>query len=185
MSIKIVAWRNWIGRDLPSPRCLIFQPRGPYAWVPLDAIMVFLIGFILGTISVLLLTPCLGETTAVILEAPMILAASWFVCGWCVDRLDRAASVFSATAKVRPTRRWSKRDPNSRSHMRRCAQIPRSGQGTELNRSGLKNQASPVNWDERFESRLLPRRVGRLVWDLVGLTETPIGSARLRRAGLR
>src|ERR1700758_2902235 len=32
--------------------------------------------------------PHLGETTAVILEAPMILAASWFVCRWCVDRLD-------------------------------------------------------------------------------------------------
>ena len=38
--------------------------------VSLDAIIVFLIGFILGTISVLLLAPCLGETTAVILEAP-------------------------------------------------------------------------------------------------------------------
>lgn len=54
----------------------------------LYAIIVFLIGFILGTIRVLLLVPRLGETTAVTVEAPIILTASWFVCGWCVDRLD-------------------------------------------------------------------------------------------------
>jgi hypothetical protein len=54
----------------------------------LYAIIVFLIGFILGTIRVLLVAPPLGETTPVILEAPMMLAASWFVCRWCVDRLD-------------------------------------------------------------------------------------------------
>jgi hypothetical protein len=54
----------------------------------LYAIIVFLIGVILGTIRVLLLAPRLGETIAVIVEAPVILAASWFVCRWCVDRLD-------------------------------------------------------------------------------------------------
>jgi hypothetical protein len=53
----------------------------------LYAIIVFLIGFILGTIRVLLLVPRLGETTAVLVEAPVMLAASWFVCRWCVDRL--------------------------------------------------------------------------------------------------
>jgi hypothetical protein len=52
------------------------------------AIIVFVIGFILGTIRVLLLAPRLGETIAVIVEAPVILAASWFVCRWCVARLD-------------------------------------------------------------------------------------------------
>jgi hypothetical protein len=52
------------------------------------AIIVFVIGFMLGTIRVLLVAPRLGETTAVILEAPMMLAASWFVCRGCVDRLD-------------------------------------------------------------------------------------------------
>src|SRR5205823_4017369 len=51
-------------------------------------IVVFSIGFILGTIRVLLFAPRLGETTAVIIEAPIILGASWFVCRWCVDRLD-------------------------------------------------------------------------------------------------
>ena len=52
------------------------------------AIIVFVIGFILGTIRVLLLAPRLGETIAVIVEAPVILAASWFVCRSCVARLD-------------------------------------------------------------------------------------------------
>jgi hypothetical protein len=52
------------------------------------ALIVFLIGFILGTIRVLLLAPRLGETVAVSLETPLMLAASWFVCRWCVDRLD-------------------------------------------------------------------------------------------------
>ncbi len=54
----------------------------------LYALVVFLIGFILGTIRVLLIVPRLGETAAVLLEAPLILAASWFVCRWCVNRLQ-------------------------------------------------------------------------------------------------
>ena len=54
----------------------------------LYAIIVFLIGFIPGTIRVLLLVPRLGETTAVIVEAPVMLATSWFVCRWCVDRFN-------------------------------------------------------------------------------------------------
>jgi len=52
------------------------------------AIVVFLIGFGLGTFRVLLLIPQVGETVAVSLETPLMLAASWFVCRWCVDRLD-------------------------------------------------------------------------------------------------
>ena len=57
------------------------------------AVIVFLIGFILGTIRILLLAPGLGDTTAVIVEAPIILTASWFVCRWCVDRRDVRQSV--------------------------------------------------------------------------------------------
>ena len=44
----------------------------------LYAIIVFVIGFILGTIRVLLLAPRLGETMAVSLEVAFILTASWF-----------------------------------------------------------------------------------------------------------
>jgi hypothetical protein len=29
-----------------------------------------------------------GQAAAVVVEAPIILTASWFVCRWCVDRLD-------------------------------------------------------------------------------------------------
>ena len=54
----------------------------------LYAIVVFSIGFILGTIRVLLLVMHLGETAAVIVEVPIMLAASWPVCRWCVQRLD-------------------------------------------------------------------------------------------------
>jgi hypothetical protein len=50
-------------------------------------IIVFLIGFILGTIRVVLLAPRLGETAAVIVEVPVILAVSWFVCRWSVHHL--------------------------------------------------------------------------------------------------
>jgi hypothetical protein len=59
----------------------------------LYAIIVFVIGFILWTIRVLLLPPRLGETTAVIIEAPITFVASWFVCHWRVDRLDARRTV--------------------------------------------------------------------------------------------
>jgi hypothetical protein len=57
--------------------------------IPIEAglvypILVFFTGFVFGTIRVLLLVPHLGETAAV----SFILTASWFVCRWCVDRLD-------------------------------------------------------------------------------------------------
>jgi hypothetical protein len=52
------------------------------------SVIVFLIGFAFGTVRVLLLIPHLGETVAVSLEAPIMLAASWVVCRWCVDHLD-------------------------------------------------------------------------------------------------
>jgi hypothetical protein len=64
----------------------------------LYAIVVFSIGFTLGTIRVLLLAPRLGETTAVIIEAPIMLAASWPVCRWCLQRLDVRRTV--------PVRSW-------------------------------------------------------------------------------
>lgn len=50
------------------------------------ALIVFVIGFGLGTIRVLLLVPQLGDTVAVVLETPVILFASWVVSRWCMDR---------------------------------------------------------------------------------------------------
>jgi hypothetical protein len=51
-------------------------------------LIVFLLGFGLGMIRVLLVAPRLGETTAVLLETPFMLAASWTSCGWCLRRFE-------------------------------------------------------------------------------------------------
>jgi len=42
--------------------------------------------------------------------------------------------------------------------MRSCAQIPRSGRGAELNRSGLKNPPSPVNRGRAVRIRFAPAK---------------------------
>lgn len=41
---------------------------------------VFALGFLLGVIRVGLLEPRLGETLAVLIELPLILAAAWWIC---------------------------------------------------------------------------------------------------------
>jgi hypothetical protein len=48
---------------------------------------VFAIGLVLGTIRVLVVIPRVGETNAVLLELPLMLALSWFACSWLVRRL--------------------------------------------------------------------------------------------------
>ena len=69
------------------------------------ALLVFLIGTIFGTVRVLLLIPHLGEIIAVSLEAPIMLAASWVVCRWCLDRLDvPAGSVLALSWVWSPSR---------------------------------------------------------------------------------
>lgn len=45
---------------------------------------VFALGFALGVVRALVTSPRLGETAAVLLEIPVILAASWFAAKWCV-----------------------------------------------------------------------------------------------------
>lgn len=47
---------------------------------------VFALGFVLGTVRVLWLAPRLGEGPAVLLELPVMLAASWAWCGWLLGR---------------------------------------------------------------------------------------------------
>lgn len=47
---------------------------------------VFAAGFVLGAVRVLVLLPRLGETAAVVLELPLMLVLSWFVCRRLVDR---------------------------------------------------------------------------------------------------
>jgi len=47
-------------------------------------VTVFGLGFALGTLRVLVIMPRIGETAAVLLELPVMLAASWVAAGWCV-----------------------------------------------------------------------------------------------------
>ena len=57
--------------------------------------IVFGVGFLLGTFRVFLLVPAIGETPAVALEGPIILAASWFSSLWLIRKFgvfDRLAS---------------------------------------------------------------------------------------------
>lgn len=46
----------------------------------LYATIVFAAGFVLGTLRALAVAPLVGETTAVLLELPVILAISWVAC---------------------------------------------------------------------------------------------------------
>ncbi len=55
--------------------------------------IVFAIGFILGTIRVLLLAPSFGETSAVLIETPFILTASWITCGFVIRKLSVPAAL--------------------------------------------------------------------------------------------
>ncbi|HSP26443.1 MAG TPA: hypothetical protein VLQ65_14840 [Saliniramus sp.] len=49
--------------------------------------LVFLAGFVLGTLRTLVLVPSLGEMAAVAVEIPAMLAIAWVVCGFVIRRL--------------------------------------------------------------------------------------------------
>ena len=49
--------------------------------------VVFVAGFVLGTLRVLVVAPRLGEVAAVLAELPVMLAVSWTVCGWLLGRV--------------------------------------------------------------------------------------------------
>lgn len=49
--------------------------------------LVFLLGFALGSVRVLLVIPHLGESLAVLLELPVMLALSWWVCAYVLRRV--------------------------------------------------------------------------------------------------
>lgn len=46
----------------------------------------FALGFALGIPRVLMLAPRVGELVATLIELPIILAASWFICRWVIRR---------------------------------------------------------------------------------------------------
>ena len=43
-------------------------------------LVVFVAGFFMGTLRVLLIAPAIGETAAVLLEMPVMLTIAWFAC---------------------------------------------------------------------------------------------------------
>ena len=53
--------------------------------------IVFAAGFLLGTLRVAVLAARIGETAAVMLELPIMLAISWIACRWLIARFDVAA----------------------------------------------------------------------------------------------
>lgn len=55
--------------------------------------LVFAVGFLLGTLRVMVLVPRLGESAAVITELPLMLAVSWLACRWVVARFKVAPVV--------------------------------------------------------------------------------------------
>src|SRR3974390_466090 len=54
---------------------------------------VFVVGFILGAVRVLVLVPRLGETASVLLEVPVILAVSWRLSGWTTQEFRVSSAV--------------------------------------------------------------------------------------------
>jgi len=57
--------------------------------------VVYAIGFLLGTVRVLLLAPLVGETMAVLFEAPLMLLISWIAARW-------SSETFAVPAKLSP-----------------------------------------------------------------------------------
>ena len=51
-------------------------------------VIVFIVGFVLGTLRVLVVIPTIGELAAVALELPVILMVSWFACRKLVMRFS-------------------------------------------------------------------------------------------------
>jgi hypothetical protein len=54
---------------------------------------VFAAGFALGVVRTVLVVPLLGDTVAVALELPIILAVAWIACRWLVRRFEVPARV--------------------------------------------------------------------------------------------
>lgn len=57
--------------------------------------LVYMAGFMLGTLRVLFVVPWIGETAAVSLETPILLAASWMASRWCAATFQVAPNAKS------------------------------------------------------------------------------------------
>ena len=56
-------------------------------------VIVFTIGFILGSIRVLVVAPRSGELMAVLIELPLMLTAAWFICASLIARYQVAPRI--------------------------------------------------------------------------------------------
>jgi hypothetical protein len=56
-------------------------------------IIVFALGFGLGTLRVLVIIPVVGELAAVIIELPVMLVASWLACGGVLAKVPVPAAL--------------------------------------------------------------------------------------------
>lgn len=54
---------------------------------------VFAVGFVLGVVRVIGLEPLVGELVAVMMELPIILAASWLLCSYIIRKLNVSRTV--------------------------------------------------------------------------------------------
>lgn len=52
------------------------------------SLLVFGIGFVLGTIRVLFVVPRAGELVGVLIELPIILTMAWIVCRWVIVKMQ-------------------------------------------------------------------------------------------------
>jgi hypothetical protein len=52
------------------------------------ALIMFMVGFVVGTLRLLVLAPHLGATWAVELEVPVMLIVSWYQSRWSARKLD-------------------------------------------------------------------------------------------------
>jgi len=54
---------------------------------------IFVLGFMLGVIRIMVLVPRLGEIASVLSETPVILAASWLVSHWATRKFNVSSAV--------------------------------------------------------------------------------------------
>jgi hypothetical protein len=77
----------------PGHRWLSASITAPVRAGLVYALVVFAVGFALGAIRIWLVAPRFGATIAVLIEAPFMLAASWWVCLKCTARFRVSACV--------------------------------------------------------------------------------------------
>jgi hypothetical protein len=78
-----------------NKRLFTHAPRSPIAAGAVYFVMVFVLGFVLGTIRTLFVqdAPSGGRLLGVLIELPIMLAASWFLCRDVVRRFAVAPAV--------------------------------------------------------------------------------------------